>query len=106
MTTERQSMGGEPVFPLVHANGTPISLLQADYTNAQRMLVRAMLHFQSIDFNQRDYYPLGETAFEAAKAERLRIAECLKSAETYLTNHVEYLVEVRDNIATQRTGEG
>ena len=96
-TTEGREMSGT-VFPLIHTNGTPIHTLLEDYRMAQRTLAKAMLHFQAITFNQRDYYPLGEQAFEIAKAERLRVAECLKSAETYLSNHAEYLVDLSDKI--------
>lgn len=85
-------------FPMIHTNGTALEALELEYKGAHRALVRAMLHFSQITFNERDYRTWGPDAFAKAKEDRERIAGCLKSADTYLSNHVEYLTDMKDRI--------
>ncbi len=63
-------MSDQPINPLVHLNGTGEKTLKEGYDNAADKLRDFIEAWGSIEFNARDYYPLGDHAYSQARSER------------------------------------
>lgn len=68
----------KPVIPCIHLNGTPGDRLCDQYYAARRALHDAGELIQNIEFNARDYYPLGPEAWDQATKERQALQAKLK----------------------------
>jgi hypothetical protein len=81
----------ELTLPLIHLNGSGREPLFTDYLNAWEKLRDAVTALEKVEFNARDYYPLGMDAFDKARNERARVFSLLKDAESYLEQHATHL---------------
>lgn len=81
------------IFPMIHMNGTGRKALTEGYEKANDAMQKAKDAFIAIEFNARDYYPIGETAFIEAKNERAEIAKKIEDVLNYLESHLEKLYE-------------
>jgi hypothetical protein len=102
MTTERQSMGGEKIFPQIGFGGTSVKMLEDGYHTAYAAVLDARRAIVEIEFNGRDYPRPG--SFDGARQQRNEMLEKLQCVEDYLVEHINAICEMQ--IATQRTGEG
>jgi hypothetical protein len=78
-------------FPTVHSNGTSRSDLFEGYLEALRKVRDLTEAVQKIEFNARDYYVQGPTAFQTAQDERRQIMFFIGHINKYLEAHAEYL---------------
>lgn len=84
--------------PLVHMNGTSGEALLSGYVQAGAVLTKAIEALHDAAPNARDYYPLGDDAFSAARREHEgragRLMGVLK--EIYeLAEHVQDAMDAR-----------
>ena len=74
--------------PLLHLNGSGIDNLLPPAMETVRALRKAQAALQVMAPNQRDYYPLGDEAWPAARDEYVAISkkllEVLKTVEEHL----------------------
>jgi len=78
-------------LPQIHINGTGRETLFLGYQNAEDKLREFITAWESIEFNARDYYPMGEHAFTAALATRQEMASKIRDLKVYLGAHVEHV---------------
>ena len=78
-------------LPLVHLNGTGIKTLTEGYDDADDTLQGFIDSFGSIEFNARDYYPLGPEAWEKAVDARSEINQKIRDIKDYLDAHRAHL---------------
>ena len=81
------------LLPCIHINGTSPITLRDDYIAASDALYQAMRAFDKIEFNSRDYYPLGDRAWSEARANRQIHADALANARAYLMEHAEHAAD-------------
>lgn len=77
-------------LPLIHMNGNSGRALGTQYFTALQSLNELEMNFMDIEFHQRDYYPLGDEAFERAREERTAIKIKLSEIRRYLEKHSEH----------------
>jgi len=77
------------ILPVIHSNGTSAKELYQDYGAAMGACATAITALQQVEFNGRDYYPLGDNAFTVARAEREKIMAGLRAAFEYSFAHTE-----------------
>lgn len=90
MDTENES---ELVLPLIHLNGSGKDMLLREYEAAAESLRDFMDVFLRTTLHPRDYYPLGDDAWEKALASRMEINAKLMEVENYLRRHIQSLYE-------------
>ncbi len=79
--------------PTLHLNGTSKERLLIDYEKAHRAINTAMDTLNQIEFNARDYYVQGPTAWsEAVNEMRARF-----SMLAQIKSELEEILEVLDN---------
>ena len=72
------------IFPTVHLNGTSKERLERSYQDAYAAVLRAEYAIEKIEFNQRDYYPQGDAAWETAKEQMQKVAAHLEAVQCFL----------------------
>ena len=77
------------ILPVIHSNGTSAKELYRDYRAAMTACVAAITALQQVEFNGRDYYPLGDNAFTLAREQREQIMAGLRAAFEYSLAHAE-----------------
>ena len=77
------------ILPVIHSNGTSATQLYRDYCRAMNACVSTITAMQAIEFNGRDYYPLGEDAFSNARKERDQIITGIRAAFEYCLAHAD-----------------
>jgi hypothetical protein len=80
-------------LPSVHTNGTGKDMLMRGYKNALKAVRAAEEAMDQIEFNPRDYYPQGETAFEEAREQMRQQYAHLDSVREYLHEVVQGIVK-------------
>lgn len=78
-------------FPQIHINGTSRETLFLGYQNASDKLREFITAWQAIEFNVRDYYPMGDDAFSAAANMRQEMETKIRDVKVYLDAHVEHV---------------
>lgn len=81
-------------FPTIHRNGSHGPTLLEEYAAADAAALALLQALQAIDFNARDYYVQGPSAFEAARTEHQR-------RYTAITDIRKELHEIMDSIVKQ-----
>lgn len=74
-------------LPVIHLNGTSGERLLAGYERTRELLMETTRAFEDIEFNARDYYPAGDDAFQAARAQREEMNKHLVYLKRYLDAH-------------------
>ena len=54
-------------LPTIHINGTGRNALESDYRAVRAKLRETIAAFEAVEFNGRDYYPQGPSAFTEAR---------------------------------------
>ena len=80
-------------LPSIHINGTSRATLSEGYLAAYHKLQEFKAAFRSIEFNARDYYVQGNTAFSTARSERDIMEHKIGSLMQYLEAHLIHLGE-------------
>jgi hypothetical protein len=74
-------------FPLIHMNGNSGTTLGNEYFEALRSLNEFNEKFFDIAFHRRDYYPLGDDAWNLAVKQRNEICQKMNDIRHYLDAH-------------------
>ena len=76
-------------MPVIHMNGSGEDSLRRQYNKLFCAISDAKTKlYYGIDFHERDYYPLGEEAWQKALAERTEIIESLAKVYEYARSHM------------------
>ena len=78
-------------LPLIHLNGTGRVTLCEGYDNSADALITFRDAFGKIEFNSRDYYPLGDDAWGKARDARDEINRKIREINEYITAHRAHL---------------
>lgn len=78
-------------LPTIHSNGTSRVTLQRDYDAAAEALETFAQAWTAIEFNARDYYPQGESAWTNARQLREEHSANLRQIHKYLETIREHL---------------
>lgn len=84
------------IKPTIHLNGTSPATLREDYLKARRAVEEAKYVLTTIEFNPRDYYPQGDTAWAEARAEMTDRLECLDRVSRELLDIAVHCQEALD----------
>lgn len=79
--------------PHIHANGTPGARLKSQYMAATHALAKALVAVQEIELNERDYYPLGDNAWQVAKNARENVLNAIEAQWKALGKVAEKITE-------------
>jgi hypothetical protein len=82
---------GEIPLPLVHLNGTGRETLTTEYSEARAAIYTARRALAAVTCNARDYYPLGDGAYNLARSARTTALQYLDHVAGYLEAHLEHL---------------
>jgi hypothetical protein len=74
-------------MPLIHMNGNSGTTLGNQYFDALRHLQDFERKFYAVEFHKRDYYPLGDEAWNVAVEQRDQIKKKISEIRTYLESH-------------------
>lgn len=66
-------------------------MLLEGYSNAADALQDFIKAWGSIEFNARDYYVQGDSAFDDARTEREEISRKIRELRTYIDNHLRHI---------------
>lgn len=77
-------------LPLFHMNGNSAQTLTRQYYDAYNKLQEFIDTFSGIDFHARDYYPLGDEAWDKARKERDEARKQINEVYKYLGIHLEH----------------
>lgn len=81
-------------IPMIHLNGSGKKLLLDEgYAKALEAFRSAAQTLNSVQLHSRDYYPLGEDAFDEAFKERLELHRKLREVREYLEELVDGIEE-------------
>ena len=80
-------------LPLVHLNGTAIKTLMEDYDAADDALREFIKAWAKIEFNSRDYYPLGNHAWSEASDVRVEMNKKIREIKEYIDAHLAHLYD-------------
>ena len=78
-------------LPVVHLNGSSKRLLLEGYNETLVEINKAIEKFLLIECHGRDYYPISNSAYSRASAERAKNYKKLLDVKEYLSKHVESL---------------
>ena len=84
-------MKADPVYPIVHINGTAASSLLDDYWGCYRSLCEARKKLRQTAPHARDYYPKGVKAFHEAEKEHYSRIEKISAVIKELEKICEFL---------------
>lgn len=85
-------------LPCVHVNGTGAQTLAQGWGAAYRAVIDALRALEAIEFNGRDYYPLGDEAWQRARDEmalRAVLLTIVKRELEVICDHVQMEVDNR-----------
>ena len=83
------------ILPLIHLNGSGMNNLLFPAEAAQGALNTAANQLRAMAPHGRDYYPLGDAAFEAAAQEHVLLCAKLAEVIAQIDAHREHLVTAR-----------
>jgi hypothetical protein len=81
----------ELTFPVIHTNGSDEESLRRQYNKLFCAVSDAQAKLLDVDFHQRDYYPLGEAAWQNADSERIEVCEAINKVYRYARSHMHRL---------------
>ncbi len=86
------------ILPCLHLNGTGPETLKEGYLAAYRATKKAREALTNVEFNARDYYPLGDDAWTRARAARdEQLADLDRIAADLMTilEHVQKVIDAK-----------
>lgn len=79
-------------MPCIHMNGSGEHSLRKQYDELFEAVSEARIKLLcDTDFHQRDYYPLGEEAWDKAYSEREEIKEAMNKVYKYAKQHMQFI---------------
>jgi len=81
----------ELTYPVIHMNGSDEESLRRRYNDLFCAVSNAQAKLLDVDFHQRDYYPLGEEAWQKAYSERIEVCEAMNKVYQYAASHMHRL---------------
>lgn len=85
-------------LPCVHMNGTGAQTLFDGYLEAYSAVNAAIDQLGKVEFNPRDYYPLGDSAWNLARDQRASLLRAMEAVAENLLAHCEHV----QNIISER----
>jgi hypothetical protein len=82
------------ILPIIHPNGSDAARLARQYGRARRMLRDAILTLEKVEFNARDYYPMGDEVWKIAREQHAARFTALEQIN-------RELAEIEQHIADQ-----
>ena len=83
----------EFVMPVIHLNGSGRERLLREYEAAAEALSHFIDRWRSTTFHPRDYYPIGDDAWDQAKADRMEMSAKLYDIEKYINLHLQSIFD-------------
>ena len=86
-------------LPMIHLNGTGAETLRDNYLDASNAVREAMDLCQKVEFNARDYYPLGEGAYPKARDEhwdRITRLQDVREELAAIAYHVQTIMDDKE----------
>ena len=81
--------------PLIHLNGTGFNTLESEYRRAVESIESALKAANDATMHKRDYYPLGDQAWEEARTEFTQNIQRLQDARDYFQVMLIRIVQQR-----------
>ena len=79
-------------MPCIHMNGSGEDRLRRQYNDLFCAVSDAQVKLlYDTDFHQRDYYPLGDEAWDKAFKEREEVKEAINTVYQYAKQHMHFL---------------
>ena len=79
-------------MPLIHMNGSSEDSLRRQYQDLFEAVSEAQIKLlYDVDFHQRDYYPLGDEAWDKAYSEREEVKKAMNTVYQYARQHMHFL---------------
>ena len=78
-------------MPCIHMNGSDENSLRRQYNKLFCAVSEAQMKFRYLEFHQRDYYPLGDEAWDKAFKEREEVKEAINTVYQYAKQHMHFL---------------
>ena len=75
-------------MPCIHMNGSDENSLRRQYSKLFCAVSEAKMKFRYLEFHQRDYYPLGDEAWNKALTERQEMMAALDKVYDYARSHM------------------
>jgi hypothetical protein len=77
----------EYTMPCIHMNGSGEASLRRQYNELFEAVNEAQIKLYDMHFHSRDYYPLGEGAWDKAYADRAKVNEAMNMIYEYAMQH-------------------
>ena len=82
----------EHTMPCIHMNGSGKDSLSRQYNELFEAVSEAQIKLLfDTDFHQRDYYPLGDEAWDKAYQEREEVKKAMDTVYQYAKQHMQFL---------------
>jgi len=79
-------------MPCIHMNGSGETSLRRQYNELFEAVSEAQIKLLfDTDFHQRDYYPLGDEAWDKAYQEREEVKKAMDTVYQYAKQHMHFL---------------
>jgi len=79
-------------MPCIHMNGSSEDSLRRQYQELFEAVSEALIKLlYDVDFHQRDYYPLGDEAWDKAYQEREEVKKAMDTVYQYAKQHMLFL---------------
>jgi hypothetical protein len=93
MQTKIATDNPETQFPLIHTNGNSGTTLGGEYFDALIAFEQFSQKFFAVEFHKRDYYPLGDEAWNKAVEQRDEIKKKMSDIRHYIDAHAGHCFE-------------
>ena len=82
----------EYTMPCIHMNGSGETSLRRQYNELFEAVSETLIKLlYDTDFHQRDYYPLGDEAWDKAYSEREEVKKAMNTVYQYARQHMHFL---------------
>ena len=82
----------EHTMPCIHMNGSGEDRLRRQYNELFEAVSEVYIKLlYDVDFHERDYYPLGEEAWDKACQERGEVEKAMSKVYQYAKQHMHFL---------------
>jgi hypothetical protein len=80
----------EYTMPCIHMNGSGETSLRRQYSELFDAVSEAQIKLYNTHFHSRDYYPLGDEAWDKAYADRAKVNEAMNTIYEYAMQHAYF----------------
>lgn len=79
-------------MPFIHMNGSGKDRLSEEYSKLFEAVNEAQIKLlYNTTFHQRDYYPLGDEAWDKALSERKEVVKAMDTVYQYAMQHMHFI---------------